>query len=351
MSTFPLSPPIHAASTLPEAGGAAKSVTCSTAETHPSGLPGGNSGLHTRLILVVNGVFLVTMAIFLSLSYAAESRRSFDLTSKHLDETVGVLASQPLADGVEIAEIEHRLSSRTGVAHHVLVVGPGANIRRSSDPSLLGRDFESQFGLGAEISNNPEWLAAEAALEASEDLRVVLLRMRAGEEQFLRSFVALHGAHVLVTMALFTLLLQLAGNCYVRRPITRLAHLVERLERGEHALPAAPLHDDELGWLEGRFARMAESLHVTTRRMVRAEKQASASAVVFRIVRELEAPLRSMDRHTAYLEGLSANDPELRRVEEEIREDRRHVLDALRRLVEIEETAHEAESPRGAGPS
>jgi len=48
--------------------------------------------IRTRLILSVNGVFVITMVMFMAAAYLGEKRVHRDETYTHLDETAGVIA-------------------------------------------------------------------------------------------------------------------------------------------------------------------------------------------------------------------------------------------------------------------
>lgn len=318
-----------------------------------TGLPRGWPSLHLRFIAAANAIFLITMTVFLTVSFSMERKLALSEIFEHLEETAGLLGAWPGAlDATEIAHIEDRLSHRTGAQHRLLVVDARGRVLTASDRVMIGTRLQEQFssqaiGTGdggqALVSGTlgPWHAVSVPRKDEPGDRSVYLLRADSGSEAFTKAFLRLHGVHVLVTIALFTSLLQLVGARYIRRPIERLADAIERLEEGNPVIEPSSKHPDELGWLEVRFGRMAERLRETVRRLVRAEKGASAYAVAIRVVHELEDPLRSLGRHTAYLEALAGRDPQLQKVKEQIREDQRKVLSAVRRLAKIDSLPEE----------
>ncbi len=95
--------------------------------------------------------------------------------------------------------------------------------------------------------------------------------------------------------------------------------------------------EGRLGWVR-RFGQdvVDRKLDSATRGLVRREKYSSAMIVAFRIARELEGPLRELDRHIARLDRWAEREPAIRRVVESLRQDRKAIVNAIRRLREIE---------------
>lgn len=309
-------------------------------------LPTGWRSLHLRLIAVVNLAFMATMCAFLTASFLAERDLHYQETLDHLEETLGILADWDRftdRDGAAVVEVERQLAARTGVIHRLLVTDSAGRIVAASSAGLIGGSLEDAFTVvpfGGDdrfwgAGEGSEWLAASIAPSPPGSGRILLLRERSGSERFVAGFLRLHGLHLLVTLGVFTLLLYWIGMLHVRRPVEKLARSIERLEAGDFRVDLEAERSDEIGWLTRRFARMAKLLREAVNRRVRAEKLTSASVVAYRAVRELEEPLHALERHVVYLEGLSGDDSELRRLGNDFRRDRLQVLAALRRLSEI----------------
>jgi hypothetical protein len=99
----------------------------------------------------------------------------------------------------------------------------------------------------------------------------------------------------------------------------------EARSRAKPGLPSGASHS-KLGAGADRDANLDAALQG----LVRREKYASARIVSFRIARELEQPLHSLDRHTAMLDRFEER--EIRQVAAELRRDRQAILSALQRL-------------------
>ena len=322
-------------------------------------LPRGWQTIQGRVTGAVTVVFLATMAVFLVASYRAERERHFEATLDHLSETLRALTvAAPSTAGIDAATLlrmESSLGEAVGVEHRLLWLDPAGSIALSTDPELTGRPLDEVFraertreGSDSELRldspRSGSWLAAIRELGPKDDsASLVLLRDRAASESFALGFVRLHLLHVLSTLLAFVVLLHVAGKRYLRDPLGKLARAISGLESGARGADLDLGRNDEIGWLARRFDAMVRRLHTETRDRVRAEKRASAAAVVFRLGTELVEPLGSLERHIAYIDALGQRDPEIRRVSEELRGDRRTVLAVLRRLEETVAGSTEAE--------
>ncbi len=91
------------------------------------------------------------------------------------------------------------------------------------------------------------------------------------------------------------------------------------------------------GWFRRLGNDVVErKLDTAMERLVRQEKYTSAVMVSFRIARELEGPLRSLEQHIAELDRLAGWQPEILQVVASLRQDRDAVLRAIQRLAQIE---------------
>jgi len=299
-----------------------------------------------RLILLVNLVFLVTMAIFLAISFVSERALHYQATFAHLEETLGVISMMPeispTASPTVIRDLESRLGEHTGVPHRLFVVAEG-KISASSEENLLGRAYGSVVNLrpfeeenahrGIAQIEGTEWLVS---FRTGEDSGFYLMRSRGANEGFASRFMALHGIHLMLTVLAFVVLLKFLMDRYVRRPIEQLARHVHRVEKGEFQTASQVSGEDEVAWLARRFTRMGTELKTTVERLVRSEKYSAVTAVTFRVARELKAPLERMDRHILELESVAQQQPDLRRLAGQMRSDRESLIDGIRHLREIE---------------
>lgn len=80
---------------------------------------------------------------------------------------------------------------------------------------------------------------------------------------------------------------------------------------------------------------MARKLDAAIQRFVRQEQYDSARIIVIRIMRDLAEPLGDMDRRIDKLESLETLDPEIARLVSGLRRDRKQILAAIQRLLEI----------------
>ncbi len=311
-------------------------------------IPGG---FRHRLMIAICLLFLVTMGVFLAASFSSEKDLHYRSTFAHLDETLGILSTR--FDGSHtipakvFTDLETRLEEKSSVSHRVIYVDSDLTVLGSSDPQIVGRDLKEIFRIQQYQPDSPNWaiamrgddgwLASSASVPSADivDARVFLMRSRRGSEQFVDRFIGLHGTHVVVTLLLFCIVLYVFGVRYVRRPIEQLAAHVREVEAGEF-VPNQPVpRNDEFGWLARRFTHMGTTLRDTIQRLVRAEKHASVSVVVFRIAREMSEPLEALKRHILYIDGLAARDSEIRAVSESLGRDRQKLVDVIGRLNEI----------------
>jgi HAMP domain-containing protein len=310
------------------------------------------TGFTRRLITVVDLIFLVTITLFLVVSFISEQRIHYRETFEHLEETLGILSMlphfSPVASSTAISEIEARLWERTGVPHRVLVADGDFAVEASSNPKLLSRDLRDSLeleplgsgesGRGFASGLGDEWLVASVSPAANRESggTAYLMRSRRGSEQFIGQFLGLHGLHILVTLALFAGLLRMFGARYVRRPIDQLAAHVRKVEAGELDSELSISGDDEFTWLADRFTQMGKTLKKAVEKLVRIEKYTTASGMVWRVAREMHDPLESLKCHVLFLEGIASNDPDLREVADALERDRKKVVEALVRMNEIQ---------------
>jgi len=123
----------------------------------------------------------------------------------------------------------------------------------------------------------------------------------------------------------------------------RSTHLVpDRATRTGSEAPL-PLNGGRRGWLRRLGGRIiARELTSATQAIVRREKYASALIMSLRIARELEGPMRDLQRHISMLDRLALQEPEISHVAAGLRQDRGEILRAIERLGAIE-------PPAGAG--
>jgi methyl-accepting chemotaxis protein len=299
--------------------------------------------------LVVNAVFLITMAIFLLASFQAERTQHYRETFQHLDETLGVLSIMPGISAVPdldaIRDVEIVLQERTGVPHRLLTTIDGV-ISGSTSDDLIGQEFGAALdlrpfegdGSGRAVLrlDDEEWLLSSLNLEGSGEVgQILLLRERSASEGFVAKFVAFHGVHVVVTVLAFVVLLRFLTARYVRRPIEQLAAHVQRVEEGEFRTAPFVQGNDEFAWLADRFSRMGARLRGAVQDLVRSEKYASVSAIAFRIAREMKEPLEALHRHIVYLEGVAQAQPDLDTLVAGMKKDRARIIAAVQELADL----------------
>jgi len=304
-----------------------------------------------RLTLAVMVGYLLTMLVFVAVSFAAERRMYYTETYQHLDETLRVLASV-LNSGSghmenALRKAELALEQQTKAAHRVMVVDREGRILATGHSNLMGRFLPQVFSLRPYASSDRpwrhgrteagRWLASSIPLSGGAGgSQLVLLRSGQNIDQFVRMFMKFHGLHLVITALVFLLLFKVIGRRFVREPLRSLISLIHDVESGK--LTARPSQDleDELAWMGRRFSHMGHTLQETIEQLVRAEKYAAVSMVAFRAAREMQVPLEAMNRHILYLEGLAENDINMRVIGSSLREDRHHLLNVLARLKAIE---------------
>jgi len=311
-------------------------------------MPSGWRCFHRRLIVTINGLFLVTMTVFLTASYFSEQDRHFRTTFRHLDETLGVLADQVRQDtsASRLGMLDDQLAEKTGVPHRLMVVRSNGLTEAAPIDSLVDHDLGETFDLrdfgdpgeAWFIGRNAEgtWLGSSIALEDGGSRRLLLMKLRPAESSFARIFVGFHGLHLLVTLLLFTALLEVVGRLSIRGPIEELKAHIEQLESGRFEKRPEIARDDELGWLARRFTRMSERLQELLTRRVRAEKYSSSYASAWKTVQQMMMPLHSFDRDLLSLEKISEQDESLRTVVTSLREDHTALVDTVRGLLAVE---------------
>lgn len=313
-----------------------------------------SSLFHRRLVLSVLSLFLLTMFLFIGASFVSERNLHYRETYEHLDETLGILFAvlHDLNDRNELSAealhgLEQQLEQRTAVDHRIFLTDSDFTIIMSSNADLVGRSLSVEYSLKPYGSLESPWVTASAedmrwlasSLEPEKNVsrhKVFLMRSGVNIDRFIRRFLGLHGLHILATIVLFVLVLELIGARLVRRPMEKLADLIQDVERGKLGSESGSKRDDELAWFARRFTSMGKSLTEMIERLVRAEKYASVSVLVFRIAREMRGPLDSLNRHILYLEGLAENDEALDKVVVDLRRDRQAVVEVMARLNEIE---------------
>ena len=269
-------------------------------------MPWGKYSLLVKLNMAIGISFVLTMAVFLFLSYRAERSFQLDHTVRLLHSTVEVMAAgftggdPPKADQIRI--LQERLDA-AGVHHHmVFVVDPSGRIIGSAAQSQSGEKLSDLFPRsdggrmppgGALVSDGSAWwLRVDKALPNGNVLHLFLHWGHVASN--LRTFWALHGVHVLVTLVVFSLLLWFVMERFVRRRLVSLLKAIRRMEMGRWDSDPEELSRDEFGWLHERFREMGQRLKENVDRLVRGEKYASAAIIVLRVAREMNGPLASI---------------------------------------------------------
>jgi len=321
-------------------------VRSSVQEPAPTGDP-----FLRRLTLAVMVAYLLSMLVFVAVSFAAERRMYYMETYQHLDETLGVLASglSTSSGSMENAllKAELALEQQTKVAHLVMVVDSEGRILATGHSNFRGRILTQVFSLRPYTSSGKPWRhgKTEAGRWLASSIphsggaggsQLVLLRSGQNIDPFVRMIMKFHGLHLVITALVFLLLFQVIGCRFVHQPMRSLISLIHDIESGK--LTARPSQDlkDELAWMGRRFSHMGRTLQETIEQLVRAEKYAAVSMVAFRSTREMQAPLEAMNCHILYLEGLAENDINMRVTGSSLRKDRQHLVNVLARLKAIE---------------
>jgi HAMP domain-containing protein len=287
------------------------------AEHGPQKLSWGRYSLLVKLNLTIGVSFLLTMALFLFLSYRTETSFLVDHSVRLLNSMLAVITAT-LPEGLpqgfdEIEKLQQRLDA-TGVHRHLLlVVGADGRVIRSADGGQVGKRFAELFprvvttrmpqGAALVSSGAAWWLRVHRPAAGGNDL--YLLLHWGHTDSSLRAFLTIHGIHVLATLAVFFLLLWLVTDRFVRRRLLDLLRTIRRLEMGRWDSDAGTPGRDELGWLQERFREMALKLKGNVDSLVRAEKYASAAIIALRVAREMTSPLAAMRRE---LRSMSSED-------------------------------------------
>jgi len=309
-------------------------------------MPGGWRSFHRRLILTINGLFLATMMVFLTVSYISEHGRHFRETFAHLDETLGVVADIVSEDDSRdrLSRLDAQLAERTTVPHRVFVVGPGGTILAAGNREVVGRSLDDSLELTRYDDAHETWFTATengrrwvaSSIPLANDRTLVLMRRCVDEREVVQAFLALHGLHAALTIVLFTGLLEIAGARAIRRPIKELTSHIEQVESGKFRFGSEIARDDEIGWLANRFTRMAERLHDVVTKRVREEKYSAAHSIARRAGVEMQEPLHRLDRDVLFLEGSIGDNEQLRSLVESLRKDHDLLVASVQRLIDIE---------------
>lgn len=282
----------------------------------PMERPWGKFSLLVKLNLTIGLSFLLTMIVFAFLGYRAEKNFQVDHSTRLLRSTLEILAGEIEAEGGgagvrRIDALQARIDA-TGVHHHLIfLVDPANRVIAAANPEQQGRLLSELFS-EPQTELRPEngtlvtdgrarWLRVGRAVSGG---RTLYLFLDWGHVAWnLRAFWALHGAHFLATVALFSFLLWLVTVRFIRLPLLALVVAIKRIEMGQWKPELETRSRDEFGWLCGKFKEMAQRLKENVDRLVRVEKYASAAIIVIRVARELREPLASMRRN---LNDLSA---------------------------------------------
>ena len=269
-------------------------------------MPWGRYSLLVKLNLTIGISFVLTMALFLLLSYRAERSFQLDHTVRLLHSTLEVMAPgftggvPPEADQIRI--LQDRLDA-AGVHHHlVFVVNRSGWVIGSASQDQVGRKLSDLFPRsdggrvppgGTLVSDGSAWwLRVDKPLPNGNVLYLFLHWGHVASN--LRTFWALHGVHVLVTLVVFSFLLWLVMERFVRRRLVSLLKAIRRMEMGRWDSDSEELSRDEFGWLHEGFREMCQRLKENVDRLVRGEKYASAAIIVLRVAREMNGPLASI---------------------------------------------------------
>ena len=120
--------------------------------------------------------------------------------------------------------------------------------------------------------------------------------------------VLIHVVHAVVTVLLIIALVNFMFSKLILNPLNDLIRAMTDMEEGKFAtsLEAENKRNDEIGWLIDRFCEMRRNLQ----QLVRSEKKESASAVAYRVQRELRDPITNLEKNIKSLRStLNTIDP------------------------------------------
>lgn len=106
--------------------------------------------------------------------------------------------------------------------------------------------------------------------------------------------IIFHTIHAAITVCLIIILVNVTFSRLVSNPLSNLVRDIRHLEQGKfiNTMGYKNIRDDEIGWLADRFYKMQGQLQ----EFIRSEKQESASAVAYRMHRELQQPISNLEK-------------------------------------------------------
>ena len=311
----------------------------------------GRFSLVVKLNLTLGLAFLFSMGLFLFLAYRAEKAFEMDHSIRLLSATLEALAAgipQPQnLDSEELRSLEARLNA-VGLHRHLLfLVGPEGRIVAASEPEYQTKTWARAFnsaqdelarGGGALASRGPErWLLVGKRLPSRRTLYLLLDWGHIASN--LRDFWTLHGIHVVATLGLFSLLLWIATEKFVRAPLTRLVTAIRWIEIGRWE-PDLEIHSqDELAWLYRRLEQMGKRLKANVEHLVRAEKYAAAAMIVLRVGNRMRDPLIALESEIRRLADVVRGDLTLTALATNMEQNRKQIAQTIRELSEIQHPA------------
>lgn len=308
----------------------------------------GKFSLLVKLNLTIGISFLLTMAVFLSLSYRSEREFQIDHSTRLLGAVLEALATQipdgRSPDAEEIGALQARLNGSGVHRYRLFILSPTGRVVAAGERHDQGRLFTELFPRhadalarsgGALVSDGKaNWLLTSKSLNGTGTLLLLLDWRHIASN--LRSFRAIHGTHLLATLALFFLLLWIVTERFVRARLRGLQRAIQQIEMGRWDAHLEVGSRDEFGWLYSRFKEMAHRLKENVDRLVRVEKYASAAIIVLRVGQELKGPLNAVWSNLSSLAELAHREPAVGPIAADLRHNWQQVDASIRKLSEIQ---------------
>lgn len=158
------------------------------------------------------------------------------------------------------------------------------------------------------------------------------------ERQSLREALAAHQRNLLLSVAVVTLLLALAGRWlthWVTHPLKEMETRMEAIAQGQMTRLALARPDRELASLVLAFNRVMDELERRQRRLLRSEKLASLGTLLSGVAHELNNPLSNISSSAQILVEDGSLDEDFRRqLQQDIDQESRRAAKIVRSLLD-----------------